>query len=190
LIVREDNADLRLGEMGYEIGLLSKKRFQLLEEKKKEIAAAFTFLRTKRIKPNEKINTLLRQHGHPELTQAPSAEEFLRRPNVDRAFVETLLGETIPGSEKAVEQATIQVKYAGYIERQMKDVEKFRDLEKVKIPADFIYTDLSGLSKEIQEKLTRIRPVSLGQASRISGVTPAAIMLLMIHLKKSSSQTS
>jgi tRNA uridine 5-carboxymethylaminomethyl modification enzyme len=184
LILREDNADLRLGEYGHSLGLLSDDRYKHLQEKQKEIDAAFRFLRTTRLKPTEKVNAVLARHGMNALTQAPSGEEFLRRPHATAEILQEALGDDIPVSEKAREQVLIQIKYAGYVQRQKADVEKFQDLEKIKIPEDFEYAGLSGLSKEIQEKLTRIRPVSLGQASRISGVTPAAIMLLMIHLKK------
>lgn len=184
LIVREDNADLRLSEWAHSLGLLSRERYARLQEKRKEIDTAFTFLRTKRLKPTATVNAVLARHGMSALTQAPSGEEFLRRPNVTPEVLAEALGESVPVSKKALDQVVIQVKYAGYIERQLKDVEKYQDLERVKIPTDFEYAGLAGLSKEIQEKLMRIRPVSLGQASRISGVTPAAIMLLMIYLKK------
>jgi len=109
---------------------------------------------------------------------------MLRRPGMNINILGQIYPDALMIRPDILEQIAIQAKYAGYIIRQLKEVSKFKDLEKMKIPEGFEYTNLSGISKEIQEKLTKGSPISLGQASRVSGVTPAAIMLLMIHLKK------
>ncbi|MCK5595425.1 tRNA uridine-5-carboxymethylaminomethyl(34) synthesis enzyme MnmG, partial [bacterium] len=169
LVIREDNADLRLRKIGYEAGLVSKEDFDKTTEKRRKIEQGLKYLRKEKIKPST-ISSLKR---------TVSLEEFLRRPEVSiSAF-----GIDLPPD--VLSQMEIEVKYAGFIKRQMRDIEKFKDLEKIKIPKDFNYADVSGLSKEISEKLKKFQPVSLGQANRISGVTPAAIMILMVLLKKS-----
>jgi len=186
LIVREDNADLRLGEFAHKIGLLSAERYQLLQEKRKEVEEIAKKYKATRIKASEHNNSVLAKHDISLVKEsnAPNVEELLRRPGMNLDILKEIDADLVKGSKQALHQAAVQIKYAGYIERQLRDVKKFHDLEKIRIPQEFIYTDLSGLSREVQEKLTSIKPVSLGQASRVSGITPAAIMLLMIHLKK------
>jgi len=186
LLLREDNADLRLREKGYRIGLVSKEDYEIFQKKKKAIEDGLLRLRSIQIRPDDKNNKLLTAVGTAPIKNPTTLEELLRRPEVSYETLKSAgflppVEEEIPG---VVEQIEIQVKYEGYIKRQEEQVEKFKKMEKIKIPSDIDYQKIPGLSREVQEKLTAIRPVSLGQASRISGVTPAAISILMVHLKR------
>ncbi len=184
LLLREDNADLRLSEIGYSVGLLGEERYLEVVGKREKIDETIKLFRKKRIKASDEINEKLAEKNISPLKTSITVEELLRRPGVTLDFIRTLTDISMDEEPEVLSQVQIQTKYAGYIERQSKDVKRFQDLERILIPNDIEYQFLSGLSREIQEKLTKIRPVSLGQASRISGVTPAAIMLLMVHLKK------
>ena len=184
LVVREDNADQRLGEMGHAIGLLSDERFAMLQKKKENITALKKVMRASRLKPADPVAEKIDQKILGSIDQCPTWEEFLRRPKVAMSLIEELNPEVKQFTREVIRQVSIETKYAGYIEREAMLMKRLQDLEKVRIPEDFVYTDLSGISGEIQEKLNKIRPVSLGQASHVSGVTPAAMMLLSIHLKK------
>lgn len=184
LLVREDNADIRLSKVGYDVGLLTKDRYEAVEIKKRQMHDTINYLRRHRIKATEENNAILKESGVAPLSIAVTGEELLRRPGMQIRLLERVGHMCFSVSQDVLEQVAIQVKYAGYIGRQLRDVKKYYDLEKILIPKDFVYANLSGLSREIQEKLQKIQPVSLGQASRISGVTPAAIMLLMVHIKK------
>ncbi len=183
LILREDNAVLRLGKFGRKLGLLDKEKYRIIEEKEKELQEGMKALRSHRLKPCPEVNSMLERLGTAPIRKALTLEELLRRPGI---ALKDLAG--IPGvfrcSDFVSQQLEIEVKYAGFIERQLREVERFRNLEHIRIPDGFDYSALSGLSREIREKLQRFKPVSLGQASRISGVTPAAISLLIVYLRK------
>jgi len=166
LILREDNADIRLRKIGFDAGLVSKKEFSETEDKIKEIASAIKFLKDTRHK--EKNKTL---------------ENLLKQPAVSLKEIKEM-GFDLGISESSLNQVEIEVKYSGFIQRQFKEVERFEHLEKIRIPDDFDYKAVSGLSREISEKLINFKPLNLGQASRISGVTPVAISLLMVYLRK------
>jgi len=168
LVIREDNADLRLRKIGYEAGLVSKDNFDKTAEKQRKIEQGLKYLRREKISPSTV----------PSIKKTVSLEEFLRRPEVGINTFKIDLPDDV------LNQMEIEVKYAGFIKRQMRDIKKFKDLERIKIPKDLDYADVHGLSLEIKEKLKKFQPVSLGQANRISGVTPAAIMILMVFLKK------
>ncbi|MDD5465808.1 MAG: tRNA uridine-5-carboxymethylaminomethyl(34) synthesis enzyme MnmG [Candidatus Omnitrophica bacterium] len=171
LIIREDNADLRLAKAGFDLGLVKKDVYRKIKKKAQGIKEGLIFLRKTRINcaPFHKPLTL---------------EKLLKRPQISIKDVNKLhkLKPAIP--ESAWRQVEIEVKYAGFIQRQEKDVERFKHIEKIKLPANFDYGSLAGISREIREKLSKFRPLNLGQASRISGVTPAAISLLMVYLRK------
>ncbi len=184
LIIREDNADLRLGKIGYDLGLVSKKDYQKIEGKRKNIAAGIEILRKTRIKPNQEINQVLEKLNTAPIKRITTLEEILRRPQVTLADLKKIKSIKLKIPENAVQQIEIEVKYAGFIERQLKDVEKFKHLEKIRIPEDLDYTKINSLSREIREKLIKFKPINLGQASRISGVTPVSISLLMVYLRK------
>lgn len=185
LLLREDNADLRLSDIGHSIGLLSDEAFKKFIEKKKEIEEMRSVFNMKRVKPTERAKVILEENNlQPLGAYAPTYAEFMRRPGMRIDILNAITEEEFNSHDEALCELLIQIKYDGYIKRQMNDIKHFHDLERIKIPSEFNYSDLPGLSKEIQEKLTAIKPLSLGQASRISGVTPAAIMLLMIKIKK------
>ncbi len=184
LILREDNADLRLRKIGYSLGLVSKKDYLKTEDKIKAIKEGINFLKATRIKPNPEINKTLQRLKTSSLDKAVTLEDILKRPQISLDNLKDLDHTRINIHESALRQVEIEVKYAGFIQRQIKEVEKFRNLEKIKLPQNLNYIDITGLSREIKEKLNRFKPINLGQASRISGVTPAAISLLMVYLKK------
>jgi tRNA uridine 5-carboxymethylaminomethyl modification enzyme len=184
LHLREDNADLRLREMGYRIGLVKEEDYRIFSEKKAAIEKTLFRISHKRINPTKENNEILHRWGSAPLKKEVSLQEILKRPETHFghlfAFDRDL--ENLP--KEAWEQVEIQVKYDGYIKRQMEQIERFKKLEEVRFPEDFDFSSVIGLSKEVMEKLTKIRPFSLGQTSRISGITPAAISILMVNLKK------
>jgi tRNA uridine 5-carboxymethylaminomethyl modification enzyme len=184
LHLREDNADLRLREKGYEVGLVKEKDYRIFLDKKVAIEKALSRISSLRVNPMEEINETLHRWGSATLKKTSSLQEILKRPEIhfkslldfDRSL------ESFP--ELIQEQVEIQVKYDGYIKRQMEQIERFRRLEDVSFPGEFDFSSVIGLTTEVMEKLRKIKPYSLGQASRISGVTPAAISILMVNLKK------
>ncbi|RMX02481.1 tRNA uridine-5-carboxymethylaminomethyl(34) synthesis enzyme MnmG [Legionella jordanis] len=183
LLLREDNADLRLTEKGRELGLVGDKRWQVFCEKREAIEKARAQLKDSivRVSHNEQLQHVLEN----PLQQDCKAAELLKRPEVrygDLQAVEALNLAALP--DDVAEQVEIQSKYAGYIERQLLDIERLRKHENTQLPADLDYNKVSGLSNEVMQKLSRIRPTTLAQAGRISGVTPAALSLLLVHLKK------
>jgi len=184
LHLREDNADLRLREKGYEVGLVKDPVYQKFLKKRTAIRDTLERLSMARINPTPENNDILRQWGSASLKKDISHRELLRRPEIH--FQHLLSLDPALGNlpQEIKEQVEIEVKYEGYIKRQMEQIERFRRLEEIDLPKDFAFGSVTGLSIEVMEKLTRIRPMSLGQASRISGVTPAAISILMVNLKK------
>ena len=191
LLLREDNADIRLSRKGFEIGLLPEPRYRLFTEKLAAIEAGITFLNSNFANPNAELNAALVALGSTAAKQKVSLADLLRRPEFSLKELASLplVPETLAPLEALKNSAVhaeveLQIKFQGYIARQHEQVERFRKMEEVRLPDDFDYRSLSGLSNEVVEKLTRIRPLSLGQASRISGITPAAISILQVHLKK------
>ena len=184
LILREDNADLRLRKMGYELGLVSKEDYLKTENKIRAIRKGIDFLKSARLKPSEEINASLLRLKTSPIRKTVTLEEILKRPQIALADLKSLDHIKLDIAECALRQVEIEVKYAGFIQRQLKEVERFKNLEKIKLPQDLDYSNISSLSREIKEKLNRFRPLNLSQASRISGVTPAAISILMVYLKK------
>ncbi len=184
LILRQDNADLRLNGIGYDAGLVSKERYSQTQDKIEAIKKGAAVLKAKQIKPNEEINKLLVSLDSRPITKSLSLEELLKRPQISLSMLRQLNNLSIDIPEFVSQQVEIEVKYAGFIDRQLSEVERFKNLEKIRLPQDLDYSAISGLSREIREKLNRFKPFSLGQASRISGVTPAAISILMVWLKK------
>ncbi len=190
LIIREDNADLRLSKMGFNLGLLSLKDYRRVQKKEEGIKEGLAFLRKTRIKPEKKVNAKLIQLNSAPLKRPVTLEDLLKRPQVSIKDLKTMHKIKLNIPESAWQQIEIEVKYAGFIQRQLKDVEKFKHLEKIRLALDFDYSSLSGISREIKEKLAKFKPLNLGQASRISGVTPAAVSLLMVYLRKYGSLTN
>ncbi|MEE8299529.1 MAG: tRNA uridine-5-carboxymethylaminomethyl(34) synthesis enzyme MnmG [Thermodesulfobacteriota bacterium] len=190
LILREDNADMRLGELGYKIGLLKEEDYSRFVKRKKAVAEELFRLENIKVVPNAKVNEILIRLGASPLKKPHSLKELLRRPEITYHDLEFLdLNSTQDFiTEDVVSQIEIEVKYEGYIKRQMEQVDKFKKLEDFVIPVSFSYDSIPGLSNEIVQKLTNVRPNSLGQATRISGVTPAAISVLMVYLKRDENQ--
>ncbi len=184
LLLREDNADLRLRHLGREIGLVDDRTWTEFTKKRREIEEAVAALESTVLRPDRETNQRLHDLGLAPLRQPASLADILRRPEVDLATVERLAGRTFGTTAAGRQEIAVQVKYKGYIERQTEQVERFRKAESCLLPDDLDYGAMPGLSAEVVEKLSRIRPRSLGQAMRISGVTPAAIAVLQVHLKK------
>jgi len=184
LLLREDNADLRLRDIGYKLGLVDAKTYETFKAKRNAIEKSIKTLEKTMIKPGAEIDSILEGLGSAPLRQTCSLKDLLRRPEVsleDLASFAELDKELSPGIKREIQ---LQIKYQGYIDRQNEQVNRFRKLESVALPENIAYNGLSGLSTEAIEKLTMIQPRSLGQASRISGITPAAISVLQIHLRK------
>jgi tRNA uridine 5-carboxymethylaminomethyl modification enzyme len=186
LVLREDNADIRLGEIGYGIGLLNEKMFEKFYNKKKAISDELHRLERIKITPSPGVNNILSGLGSSPLKKPQSLKEILRRPEISYRELELIGGGVCeaPAGEDYVTQIEMEVKYEGYIRMQVEQIDKFKKLENMPIPGDFSYDGIPGLSKEIVQKLSNVRPGSLGQASRISGITPAAISVIMVYLKK------
>jgi tRNA uridine 5-carboxymethylaminomethyl modification enzyme len=184
LILREDNADLRLTERGHGVGLVRDDVYRRFRAKRGAITETLERLEGTRVYPNASINKTLKTIGSFEIKKDITLKELLRRQEVDLSTAYILMSwDDMPEMDVA-EQVEIQVKYEGYIKRQQEQVERFKKMEEIRIPEKFAFEDLSGLSKEIKEKLGTVRPESIGQASRISGMTPAAISVLLVNLKK------
>lgn len=184
LILREDNADLRLRQKGHEVGLVSDEIYNQFLQKKESIAIETARLKKTWVKPSADINAVLAERGSAALSGEASLEQLLKRPELGYDAIAAInpAPSALPGG--AAEQVEIQVKYEGYIQRQLQQVERFASLEQKSIPSDMDFDALTGLGAEVRQKLNQVRPVSLGQASRISGVTPAAISLIIVALEK------
>ena len=185
LQLREDNADLRLTETGRKLGLVDDRRWEAFAHKREAIERETARLRSTWAHPRKvSAEDAAEVLGQP-LERECSLFDLLRRPGISYASVIKLAGEASPAADAAVaEQLEITAKYAGYIERQREEVEELAEQENVALPADLDYSSLRGLSKEVQQKLNQARPETIGQASRIQGVTPAAVSLLLVYMKR------
>ncbi len=190
LLLREDNADLRLRDIGFAIGLADVQEKADFLARKQAISEGLARLEQVRLKPLPAVNACLADLHSAPLSQSLSLADLLRRPELRIKDIDCLRkvgGEEPLWAEEdplTLEEMELHIKYSGYIKRQQEQVERFKKLERTKLPEDMDYTGLPGLSNEVVEKLNRIQPLSLGQASRISGVTPAALSVLQVHLKK------
>ena len=182
LLLRHDNADLRLTPIGYEIGLITQERHDQFIDKKEKIEKEIERLRETKVRPSD-INPLLESIGSAPIQDGSNLLTILRRPEVTYAHVGNLFPSEVDLDEEMKEQVEIQIKYAGYIEKQLLHVERLQKMEKKKIPENINYEDIHGLAMEARQKLAKIRPISIGQASRISGVTPADISILLVYLE-------
>ncbi len=190
LMLREDNADLRLTERGRELGLVDDRRWTAFEQKREAIEREQQRLRDTWLRPAQLSAEEMHRVFDGPLIREARALDLLRRPDVTYAALASLPGVgPAVADPKVAEQVEIQAQYAGYIDRQRDEIERQRRHEETHLPPTFDYGDVRGLSAEVREKLTRIRPATLGQAARIPGMTPAAISLLLVHLKKRSGQT-
>ena len=184
LHLREDNADLRLREKGHEVGLVKEEDYRNFLEKKIAIERTLSRISDRRINPTKENNEILHRWGSAPLKKEASLRELLKRPEIHFTHLYDFDGDLEDLGKEILEQVEIQVKYDGYIKRQMEEIERFKKLEDLRFSKDFDFGSVIGLSTEVMEKLSKIRPFSLGQASRISGVTPAALSILMVNLKK------
>ena len=184
LLLREDNADLRLRELGYRIGLVSDSIYEKFQQKRSAIDQLLTLLSEARLKPKPEVKQTIENLGLGTINQPVTLKDLLKRPGAQLEDIARLDSRILSFNSEAGEQANILVKYDGYIRRQMEQVERAKHLEGARIPEGLDYSVIPGLSNEVKEKLSRTRPVSLGQASRISGITPAAVTIVQIYLKK------
>ncbi|RZB30685.1 MAG: tRNA uridine 5-carboxymethylaminomethyl modification enzyme [Desulfobacteraceae bacterium Eth-SRB1] len=185
LMLREDNADLRLMETGHELGLIDNDTLHDVKDRKKQIDKEIKRIKSAIIKPEEKTNDYLSSKGTKPVNNGIYLDQLLKRAELDYHAVEALSKSPDYIDKRVARQVEIEIKYEGYIKRQLKEIEKFKNLELMKIPEDFDFNSVHGLSNELKEKLSSIRPTSLGQTSRIDGITPAAISVLMIAIKAS-----
>ncbi|HIE30751.1 TPA: tRNA uridine-5-carboxymethylaminomethyl(34) synthesis enzyme MnmG [Candidatus Poribacteria bacterium] len=184
LVLREDNADLRLMEIGRQLGLVGDETYHKFLSKKKHVQQEIERLNRTMLKPDAETQDIMRKIDTAEITNPISLAQFLRRPEIDYGHIKQISPSPFNLSQAAEEQVEIQIKYEGYIQRQNTQIEQFKRLERYIISEDFDYSTATGLREEAKEKLSKIRPVSIGQASRISGVSPADISVLMVLLEK------
>ena len=183
LILRQDNADLRLTEIGYKAGLVTEERWNSFKERKKNIEDEIERLKNLQITNKREVNEWLVSKNSVDLKKPISMYELIKRPELDYFVVVELDPERPNYSDDIGEQVNIVAKYEGYIEKQLEQVGQFRKFEKKLIPEELDYNDVKGLRIEAIQKLSKIKPISIGQASRISGVSPADISVLLIYLE-------
>lgn len=184
LLLREDNADFRLLEKGFKLGLHDQAVYRELLERREAVSAELDRLRKTFLKPTPEINDKLARKGSNPLDEPASLEKLLKRPELCYSDVEGLAAPLCVLSERMKEQVEIECKYEGYLRRQESEVNKFKQMEGIRIPADFPYDKVPGLSNEVRQKLGAVQPISVGQASRVPGITPAAISVLLVYLKR------
>ena len=184
LLLRHDNADLRLTEIGYEIGLIKEARYRRFREKKAQIEAELDRLKTTKVKPTPDVQRLLEEIGSNQLNNAIELTSLLRRPEVTYSHIEQLSPPECTLPPEVKEQVEIQIKYAGYIRKSLQQVERMKKMDKKRIPDWVDYDNISGLATESREKLKKVQPLSIGQASRISGVNPADISILLVYIEQ------
>ena len=183
LLLRQDNADLRLTEKGYEIGLITEERFKKFKQKRDNIEKEIKRLKEKTIKPTEEVNKLLSDNNSSIISTGTKLSELLKRTELNYKILEPIDNDRPNLTKQEIEEVEIQIKYEGYIKLQNNQVEKFKKLENKKLSEKIDYSQLKGLSLEARQKLNKIKPLSIGQASRISGVSPADISVLLIYIK-------
>ena len=184
LYLRQDNADMRLTQRGHDIGLVDDYRYERLLKKKADVEQELERLKTERVTPKD-VNHLLEEIGASEIKVGISLYEFLKRPEITYDIIEAVgKGASDDVSTEVKEQCVVMTKYEGYIDKQLKQIDQFKKLENKKLPNDLDYLSIDGLRIEARQKLDNIRPVSIGQASRISGVSPADISVLLIYLEQ------
>ena len=188
LLLRQDNADLRLTEIGHKIGLISEERYQKFLKKKANIEKEIERLQKTVVKPTEEINNFLIEQGTTALSTGTKMAELLKRPELNYESMKAIDKDRPELSRQEKEEVEIQVKYEGYIKLQEVQVEKFKKLEEKILPEDIDYETIKGISLEGRQKLNKFKPHSIGQASRISGVSPADVSVLLITLQQSKNK--
>ena len=189
LLLRQDNADLRLTEKGYKVGLISKERFDRFLEKRDKIEKEIERIKNKTIKPTEKVNSLLENNGTSKIENGVKLSDLLKRTELNYEKLKEIDEERPELSKQEAQEVEIQIKYEGYIKMQEEQVEKFRKLEEKKLDENIKYEEINGLSLEARQKLNKFKPSSVGQASRISGVSPSDISVLLIFLEQNKRKT-
>ena len=184
LLLRHDNADLRLTEVGRKIGLIKEERYERFTNKKLQIEQEKERLSSIIIKPRPEVQELIRNIGGSELKDGIRASDLLRRPEMTYEHIHLLVPSEVELSDEVTEQVEIQIKYEGYIEKSLQQVERMKKMENKKIPVDIDYDAISSLASEARQKLKDVRPLSMGQASRISGVNPADISILLVYIEQ------
>ncbi|MFO7553581.1 MAG: tRNA uridine-5-carboxymethylaminomethyl(34) synthesis enzyme MnmG [Desulfobacterales bacterium] len=183
LMLREDNADLRLMDIGHEFGLIDDDALRDVRERKDQISREIKRIKSTVIKPKKETNDFLLHHGSKPLNSGIYLDQLLKRAELDFNTVEALAKSPDNISNKVARQVETEIKYEGYIKRQLREIEKFKNMEKMKIPDNFDFSQVHGLSNELKEKLAAVMPSSLGQASRIDGITPAGLSVIMVAIK-------
>ncbi|MED0656242.1 tRNA uridine-5-carboxymethylaminomethyl(34) synthesis enzyme MnmG [Anoxybacillus ayderensis] len=184
LLLRHDNADLRLTEIGYKLGLISQERYEKFVAKKEAIEAEKKRLKSYIVKPTPQVQEMIRNVGGSELKDGIRAADLLKRPEMTYEHIQMIAPAEQPIDPEVAEQVEIQIKYEGYIEKSLQQVEKLKKMENKKIPEDIDYDAITGLATEARQKLKQVRPLSIAQASRISGVNPADISILLVYLEQ------
>jgi len=190
LMLREDNADLRLMDIGHEFGLIDDDALRDVRERKDQISREIKRIKSTVIKPEKETNDFLLHHGSKPLNSGIYLDQLLKRAELDFNTVEALAKSPDNISNKVARQVETEIKYEGYIKRQHREIEKFKNMEKMKIPDNFDFSQVHGLSNELKEKLAAVMPSSLGQASRIDGITPAGLSVIMVAIKGADRQAS
>jgi len=183
LLLRQDNADLRLREIGHQVGLISDEEYEKLLDKKKQIQKEIDRLKSTSIGANKRTQEFLESHNSSTLKTGSNLAEILCRPEINYEILAELDDNRKPLPLDVIEQVEIEIKYEGYIKRQISQVSQYKKMEKKSIPADIDYDDVQSLRKEARQKLKQLKPISVGQASRISGVSPADISVLLVYLE-------
>lgn len=184
LLLRHDNADLRLTEIGYKLGMISEERHEKFLLKKQQIEEEIERLRKVTIKPSEAVQEIIRESGGTELREPMKAADLLKRPEMKYEQIITVVPAEEEKSEEVAEQVEIFIKYEGYIEKSMQQVERMKKMENKKIPENIDYNAITGIAKEAKANLSAVRPLSIAQASRISGVNPADISILLVYIEQ------
>jgi tRNA uridine 5-carboxymethylaminomethyl modification enzyme len=184
LLLREDNADLRLSETGHRVGLLPEERYREFSRKREDLSAVLRLLEETRVTAGHRVCRLAEEAGGGPVRPGTTYAELLRRPEVSVAMLRSCDGGLAGADPEVAAQAEISVKYDGYIRRQEEEARKLRKHEAMRFPPDFRFEAVYGLSTEVRDKLVRVRPSSIGQAQRIPGVTPAAVALLLVAVKR------
>jgi tRNA uridine 5-carboxymethylaminomethyl modification enzyme len=182
LLLRQDNADLRLRKKGYEIGLISEEQYRHLLDKEKMILDEIERLKSTIVGANARISAFMEKYDSPALRTGCSLAELMCRPQFDYEKLSEIDDERVKLPDEVIEQVEIEIKYEGYIKRQISQVKSFKKMESKMIPEDIDYDDVNSLRREARQKLKMFKPVSVGQASRISGVSPADISVLLVYL--------
>ena len=184
LLLRQDNADMRLTEIGYDIGLVSQRRYDFYMKKMENVEREIKRLKNVFLSPTDEVIDYLEKQGSAVIKSGVSLYDLLKRPEVDYNDIEKLEGKKADLNRQEKEQVQVRIKYKGYIDKQIKQARQFKKMESRLLPEDISYSQIPGLRIEAQQKLDKIKPRSIGQASRISGVSPADISVLLVHMEK------